>query len=124
MTATTTTTETCRECGTTDARHHWMLDGHHWWICDECETHGAGQPYRRCLQPPTTTESIRGHGGLLRRFVACGDTDTQEAFYRVDVDAGDSEIHLIYSHWDNGRRKETTFVVTEILEEDIDVRPS
>jgi hypothetical protein len=40
------------------------------------------------------------------------------------VDAGDSEIHLTYTYYHEGRRKATTLVVTEILEEDIDVRPS
>ena len=84
MTATTATTETCRECGTTDARHHWMLNGHQWWICDECETHGAGQPYRRCLQPPTATGTLSDHSDLVKNLVG-GTTLNLHRFNFVEI---------------------------------------
>ena len=138
MTATTATTETCRECGTTDARHHWMLNGHQWWICDECETHGAGQPYRRCLQPPPATGTLSDHSDLVKNLVGGhvrllaklnalpgGLAPVKSSLAPFcSVDTGDSEIHLTYTYYHEGRRKATTLVVTEILEEDIDVRPS
>ena len=38
-----------------------------------------------------------------------------------DVDAGDDEMHISYHHWGpEGQRMETTLIVTDILEEELD----
>lgn len=39
------------------------------------------------------------------------------------IDPASDEIHLVYHYWDEGKKMETTLVITSIMSEEINDRP-
>ena len=58
---------------------------------------------------------LRGQSDYVTNVI-----NKSEANMSVEVDAGKDELQLIYRHWDEGRKKETTLIVTGVLDDYVD----
>ena len=58
---------------------------------------------------------LRGQSDYVTNVI-----NKSEANMSVEVDAAKDELQLIYRHWEEGRKKETTLIVTGVLDDYVD----